>query len=237
MWDFELLKEMAVFLGSKSQIVAIEFIEKFPLLVSVSQDGIIAIYTVRGCPRLLRSQNIARLLNVSYDGDAYVNSAITGMTYEVVPNPRFDPGERQYGELAKNIQYFTKVKHTYLSSDRERDVNWFTKSVFLSRLENEIEEYQTSFKEDDSALRANKTFKTQEQDKDDSETSKFHTSDYADLFPKFYPPFDNRENPEFLNLIITDESGCIKWLDLTTFIRDPQTKLTESDLIRTLKSD
>ena len=38
---------------------------------------------------------------------------------------------------------------------------------------------------------------------------------------KFFPPFNNQENPEFLNIVYSDENGSIKWLDLTTFIRMP----------------
>ena len=43
--------------------------------------------------------------------------------------------------------------------------------------------------------------------------------DFKGYYEKFYPPFGNRENPEFLNVVISDEAGNIKWLDLTTFIR------------------
>ena len=55
----------------------------------------------------------------------------------------------------------------------------------------------------------------------DPEEGTFKTNEFDAFYEKYYPPFNNRDNPEFLNIVISDEAGNIKWLDLTTFIRKP----------------
>lgn len=56
----------------------------------------------------------------------------------------------------------------------------------------------------------------------DPEEGTFKVGVHEELYEKYYPPFNNRENPEFLNVVISDEAGNIKYFDLTTFIRKPQ---------------
>ena len=53
-WDFELFKVIGVLIGSKLAITAIEFVENYPLLVSVGKCGIISVYAIRGSPSSIR---------------------------------------------------------------------------------------------------------------------------------------------------------------------------------------
>ena len=99
-WDFELFKVESIFVGSKMAITAIEFVKEYPLMIAASVSGIISIYAVRGAPRRLRHLCLGRFLNVGYDSDKYTNIPITGITVELVPNPRYNPEERVRGELA-----------------------------------------------------------------------------------------------------------------------------------------
>lgn len=74
-WDYELFKVESVLLGNTTAIVAMHFIEKFPLLVAASQGGVVSIYTVRGGPSKLKQCCLGRFLNVNPDNTgAYVNS-------------------------------------------------------------------------------------------------------------------------------------------------------------------
>lgn len=164
------------------------------------------------------------------------------MTCEVVANPRYDRHERTpRSELAANMRYFADQRDNYRKGDSDRDVNWCSKSVFLARQDVDFTEYNVCFNEK-SPLQPKKPDPTKtvpekhtkvgkkataaddKQQKEkaevkDPEEGKFNVADQDALCKKFYPPFNNNENPEFLNVVITDESGCIKWLDLTTFIR------------------
>lgn len=108
-WDLELLKCEGVLLSAKQSIVALHFVDEFPLLLSASECGILSLFSVRGSPTLIRRLCLGRFLNVSPNHTGQmVNTAITGMTFEVVNNPRFDPEEKDYGELARNVSYFKK---------------------------------------------------------------------------------------------------------------------------------
>jgi hypothetical protein len=100
MWDFELLKVEGIFVGSKMAITAIEFVKEYPLMVAASVSGIISIYAVRGAPRRLRNRCLGRFLNVGYDSEKYTNIPITGLTVELIPNPRYNPEEKVRGEMA-----------------------------------------------------------------------------------------------------------------------------------------
>ena len=48
---------------------------------------------------------------------------------------------------------------------------------------------------------------------------------------RYYPPFGNTKNPEYLTVVFSDDSGNIKWLDLTTFIRKPDQPPSEEELL------
>lgn len=65
----------------------------------------------------------------------------------------------------------------------------------------------------------------------DPDEGVFLCEDKQKLFQKYYPPFGNRQNPEFLNVVISDEAGSIKWLDLTTFIRKPNELSSDEQLL------
>ena len=55
----------------------------------------------------------------------------------------------------------------------------------------------------------------------DAEEGYFKNKDHKHLFKRYYPCFGNDENKFYLNLVISDEQGNIKWLDLSSFIRTP----------------
>lgn len=59
-------------------------------------------------------------------------------------------------------------------------------------------------------------------------------SDHEAFYERVLPPFTNNENPEILNIVISDENGSIKWLDLTCLIRCPKIKATDAELIQML---
>ena len=241
-WDLELLRCEGVMIGGKSAIVGLQFVDKFPLLVSVGSCGTISVFAVRGCPGRLRQYCLGRFLNVSPDNDQkMVNTAITAMTCEVIPNPRFDSHRHQpVNELTAVMDYYAEQKKSYRSDDEERDANWFTKSVFLARLDSSFTEYTTVFNEESfqekqqrqskqkKGAAANSTkVKSRAQDPEEGDLTVEAQEEYC---TKFYPPFGEHENPEHFNLIISDESGSVKWLDLTTFIRKPLEQLEDARL-------
>lgn len=65
----------------------------------------------------------------------------------------------------------------------------------------------------------------------DPDEGVFECEDKQKLIEKYYPPFGNKQNPEFLNVVISDEAGSIKWLDLTTFIRKPNQPSSDEQLL------
>ena len=152
-WDFELFKVEGVLIGSKMAIVALEFVKEYPLLVSASMCGIVSVYAVRGAPRRIKNHCLGRFLNVNRDftTQKFMNTSITSMTLEVVANPRFDPNETKMGALGETIKFYNDQKELRERAEdpenAEMDVNWYTKTVFLSRLDKEIEEYTTIFNE------------------------------------------------------------------------------------------
>ena len=152
-WDFELFKVEGVLIGSKMAIVALEFVKAYPLLVSASMCGIVSVYAVRGAPRRIKNHCLGRFLNVNRDftTQKFMNTSITSMTLEVVANPRFDPSEKKMGALGETIKFYNDQKELRERAEDpenvEMDVNWYTKTVFLSRLDKEIEEYTTIFNE------------------------------------------------------------------------------------------
>ena len=80
-----------------------EFVAEYPLLVSASAGGIIAVHAMRGGPSRLKAHCIGRFLNVNFDGDRFVNVPITSMTIELRKNVRYDPKEKKLGELAQTM--------------------------------------------------------------------------------------------------------------------------------------
>lgn len=64
----------------------------------------------------------------------------------------------------------------------------------------------------------------------EADVPKKKNQEHESIFPKYYPPSGNDENPYFLNLIFGDEEGNIKWLDLTAFIREPTQETIDSNL-------
>ena len=79
LWDFELFKVLGVLIGSKMAITAIEFIDKYPLLVSAGQCGIISVYAIRGAPRSLKYMCLARFLNLGMDLSSFKNIPISSI--------------------------------------------------------------------------------------------------------------------------------------------------------------
>lgn len=112
-WDFELFKVEGVLVGSKLAIVGMQFVDKFPLLVTASECGLVCVYAVRGCVRGIRAHCLGRFININAENGVYYNSAITGMAIEVVKNPRYDSNEKQLGELTKNVQLYKQQKLAY----------------------------------------------------------------------------------------------------------------------------
>ena len=73
--------------------------------------GIVSVYAVRGCPRLLKNHCLGRFLNVNRDlnvesSQKFINTPITSMTLEVTENPRYDPNEVQVGALGETVKYY-----------------------------------------------------------------------------------------------------------------------------------
>ena len=66
--------------------------------------------------------------------------------------------------------------------------------------------------------------------KNESDAPKQKNLDHESIFPKYYPPYGNNENPFYLNLVFGDEEGNIKRLDLTAFIREPTQETIDSNL-------
>ena len=97
-------------IGAKGAIIGLQFIEKFPMLVSVGACGTISVFAVRGCPSLLRQHCLGRFLNLAPNPQKkIVNSAITSMTCEVVANSRYDRHKATpRSELAATMRYYTE---------------------------------------------------------------------------------------------------------------------------------
>lgn len=129
-WDFELFKVEQVFVGAKMSLVAMQFVDKFPLLVTASECGLVSVFAVRGCVRGIRAHCLGRFMNVNGENGDYYNSAITGMAIEVVPNPRYNPNEKKLGNLTANVQFYKQQKLAYPNHSDEKDINWYTKSVY-----------------------------------------------------------------------------------------------------------
>lgn len=87
------------------------FVEKFPLLVSASQCGVVSVFAVRGCPRKIRAHCLGRFLNVNREVDSFAYCPITSMTFEVVKNPRYNPDEKKVGALQANVRFFKDLKN------------------------------------------------------------------------------------------------------------------------------
>ena len=100
LWDFELFKVIGVLIGSKMAITAIEFVDRYPLLVSVGQCGIICVYAIRGAPNSLRCMCLARFLNIGMDLSSNRNISITSAFTEVRQNLEYNPLTRRMSELA-----------------------------------------------------------------------------------------------------------------------------------------
>lgn len=64
----------------------------------------------------------------------------------------------------------------------------------------------------------------------EAEAPKVKNLEHESIFPKYYPPTGNDENPFFLHFVFGDEEGNIKWLDLTAFIREPTQQTIDSNL-------
>ena len=135
MWDQELLRCEGVMIGAKGTIIALQFIEKYPMLLSAGTCGTISVFAVRGCPSIIRQYCLGRFLNLGLDPNKkQVNTAITAMACEVVSNPRYDRDRKPpKSELSACLNYYFDQRMTYRKEDCDRDVNWYCKSVFLAR--------------------------------------------------------------------------------------------------------
>ena len=65
LWDFELFKLIRVLKGSIGGVNCLEFAEKYPLLISCSELGVICIFTIRGAPNEIKNICIARFVNLN----------------------------------------------------------------------------------------------------------------------------------------------------------------------------
>ena len=91
LWDFELFKVEGVLIGNKMGITSLNFIDKYPLLMSTSQCGIVSLYAVRGAPKSIKNYCLARFMNVSFDSFGDRNIGITSSTFEIKDNEHYDP--------------------------------------------------------------------------------------------------------------------------------------------------
>ena len=218
LWDFELFKVIGVLIGSKMAITAIEFVETYPLLVSVGQCGIISVYAIRGAPNAIRCMCLARFLNIGMEFSSHKNIPITSAFIEVRKNLEYNPLTRRMSELAQTLSFFKTAL-----PEGEQDMNKFSKNMFDHNIDRSVEFYKTSFNTSevmkevvDGEVQSPKNPKYV-----DPEEGIFLNSDNEHLFPRYYPSFGNSENPFYLNLVLSDVQGNVKWLDLSAFIRRP----------------
>ena len=218
LWDFELFKVIGVLIGSKMAITAIEFVETYPLLVSVGQCGIISVYAIRGAPNAIRCMCLARFLNIGMEFSAHKNIPITSAFIEVRKNLEYNPLTRRMSELAQTLSFFKTAL-----PEGEEDMNKFSKNMFDHKMDRSVEIYKTSFNTTevmkevvDGEVQSPKQPKSA-----DPEEGFFLNSDHEGLFPRYHPSFGNSENPYYLNLVLSDVQRNIKWLDLSAFIRRP----------------
>ena len=122
----------------------------------------------------------------------------------------------------------------------EKEINHYTRSIFRARLDYSFDKYTAVFSQespfkdtnDDMTETRTKPKQTANQNlRNDPDEGEFKCSDEQKLYEKYYPPFNNSQNPEFLNVVISDDSGAIKWFDLTTFLRqDDKVEHTDEEL-------
>ena len=114
----------------------------------------------------------------------------------------------------------------YKNSEKNgADINKFTKSMHESNLDESIRTYKVEFNTADVMKEVGKdgSIESPKNRKyDDKEEGYFKNKDHKHLFERYYPCFGNSENKYYLNVVISDEQGNIKWLDLSSFIRTPR---------------
>jgi len=87
--------------GSKLAIIGLEFVERYPLLVSIGSGGTICIYTTRGAPLAIRNFCIGRFLNLGFNGEEYVNVGLTSMFLKLYENPEMASCEQELPSATK----------------------------------------------------------------------------------------------------------------------------------------
>lgn len=90
LWDFELFKVEGVLIGNKMGITSLNFVDKYPLLISTGQCGTVCVYAVRGAPKSIKNMCLARFVNISFDQFGDRNIGITSSTFEIVENEHYD---------------------------------------------------------------------------------------------------------------------------------------------------
>ena len=159
---------------------------------------------------------LARFLNIDMDLNVNRNISITSAFTEVRVNTNYNPLTRRMSELAQTLSFFKTA-----IPDEEKDMNKFTKNMFELGLDKSVDTYKTVFNTEevmkdivDGKVESPKATKSQ-----DPEEGFFRNKDKEHLFQRYYPSFGNSENPNYLNLVLSDEHGNIKWIDLSSFIR------------------
>ena len=74
-WDYEMSKVEGVCKQHKREVVCLRFLDKYPVLVSTSNDGLMCIWGVRGCNSSLLYKCIGKIMNVyiEYFGPSSIN--------------------------------------------------------------------------------------------------------------------------------------------------------------------
>ena len=180
---------------------------------------------------------LARFLNLGMDFGSFKNISITSAFTEVRKNTSYDSLAKRVAEQINSARpsAFSAVQaskqHLRIRSffktalpDEEKDINRFTKTTFEANLDKSVDTYKTVFNTSAVMKEINTDGKSASPRAGrslDPEEGVFRNEDNKHLFERYHPPFGNSENPNYLNLVISDEHGNIKWLDLSSFIRNP----------------
>ena len=76
-YDFEMSKVEGLLRGHEGDITALEFLSPYPLLISASADCSVCIWGVRPCESKLQNVCLKRYINMSWEFDKDVKSAVS----------------------------------------------------------------------------------------------------------------------------------------------------------------
>jgi WD40 repeat protein len=80
-WDFEMGKLEAACPGHTTEMLAIEFLDPYPLMATSGADGLVLIWTVRPFPGKMRYHCIMRIVNASWSITKDMKTVVTSMAH------------------------------------------------------------------------------------------------------------------------------------------------------------